>query len=128
MALPVFLEPVVHDGMLLLDGGLMDNLPTEAMACDGEGPVIAVDVSEPSARSLAPGVQPEVPGLTETIYKVMLLSEADDARRRSFADLYIRPEVHGVGVLEFHMFDEMREAGRRAARAALATAPEAIFS
>lgn len=128
MALPIFMEPVVHDGMLLLDGGLMDNLPTEAMAADREGPVIAVDVSEPSVRSLEPGVQPEVPGLTETMYKVMLLSEADDARRRSFADLHVRPDFDGVGVLEFHMLDEMKEAGRLAARRALESAPESIFT
>lgn len=128
MALPLFMEPGVHDGMLLLDGGVMDNLPTEAMASDGERPVIAIDVSEPSVRSLEPGVQPEVPGLAETTYKVMLLSEADDARRRSFADRHIRPEFDGVGILEFHMLDEMREAGRRAAGRALENAPDSIFT
>ena len=127
MALPIFVEPVVHEGMLLLDGGLMDNLPSEAMAKDGEGPVIAVDVSEPSVRSLAPGVQPTVPGLGETIFKVMLLSESDDARRRSFADVLIRPDFEGVGILEFHMLDHMRESGRRAAAQALETAPDSIF-
>ena len=127
MALPMFVEPVVHEGMLLLDGGLMDNLPTEAMAADGEGPVIAVDVSEPSVRSLAPGVQPAVPGFAETIFKVMLLSEADDARRRSFADVLIRPDFDGVGILEFHMLDQMRQSGRRAAAEALETAPTTIF-
>ena len=113
--------------MLLLDGGLMDNLPSEAMAKDGEGAVIAVDVSEPSVRSLAPGVQPTVPGLAETIFKVMLLSEADDARRRSFADVLIRPDFDGVGILEFHMLDQMRESGRRAAAQALENAPASIF-
>ncbi len=127
MALPMFVEPVVHEGMLLLDGGLMDNLPSEAMARDNEGPVIAVDVSEPSVRSLAPGVQPAVPGFAETIFKVMLLSESDDARRRSFADVLIRPDFDGVGILEFHMLDQMRESGRRAAAKALEDAPATIF-
>ena len=127
MALPIFVEPVVIERMLLLDGGLTDNLPSEAMAKDGEGPVIAVDVSEPSVRSLAPGVQPAVPGLAETIFKVMLLSESDDARRRSFADLLIRPDFDGVGILEFHMLDQMRESGRRAAAQALEHAPASIF-
>jgi predicted acylesterase/phospholipase RssA/CRP-like cAMP-binding protein len=127
MALPMFVEPVVFDNMLLLDGGLMDNLPTEAMASDGEGPVIAVDVSEPSVRALAPGVQPSVPSFAETIFKVMLLSESDDERRRSFADVLIRPDFEGVGILEFHMLDEMRASGRRAAARALEDAPASIF-
>lgn len=128
MALPIFVEPVVLDNMLLLDGGLMDNLPSEAMASDGEGPVIAVDVGEPAVRALAPDQQPTVPSLTETIYKVMLLGETEDAYRHSFADLLIRPDFDGVGILEFHMIDHMREAGRRATQAALENAPTAIFA
>ena len=78
-------------------------------------------------RSLAPGVEPTVPGFVETIFKVMLLSESDDARRRSFADVLIRPDFEGVGILEFHMLDQMRESGRRAAATALEVAPAAIF-
>jgi predicted acylesterase/phospholipase RssA len=97
------------------------------MASDGEGPVIAVDVSEPSVRALAPGVQPSVPSFAETIFKVMLLSESDDERRRSFADVLIRPDFEGVGILEFHMLDEMRASGRRAAARALEDAPASIF-
>lgn len=127
MALPMFVEPVVLENMLLLDGGLMDNLPSEAMAMDGEGPVIAVDVSEPSVRSLAPDEQPMVPSFAETIFKVMLLSESDDARRRSFADVLVRPDFDGVGILEFHMIDHLRDAGRRAASQALEHAPDSIF-
>jgi EmrB/QacA subfamily drug resistance transporter len=127
MALPIFVAPVVLDGRLLLDGGLMDNLPTEAMASESGGPIIAVDVSEPSVRSLPPGVEPEVPSLMETLYKVMLLSESDDRRRRSFADVIVRPDFEGVGILEFHMLDRMREVGRRAAAEALENAPPEIF-
>lgn len=127
MALPIFVPPVVIGQSLLVDGGLMDNLPTEALARDGEGPIIAVDVSEPSVRALAPGVSPEIPTLPETLFKVMLLSESNDARRRSFADLLIRPDFESIGILEFHMLDRMRAAGRHAATAALADAPASIW-
>jgi NTE family protein len=119
MSLPIFAPPVVQGSRLLLDGALMDNLPTETMAADGEGPIIAVDATEPSVRTLPEGVQPRVPTLMETIYKVMLLSESDSDRRRSFADLLIRPDYEEIGILEFHMLDRMREAGRRATEEAL---------
>jgi len=33
------------EGRLLVDGGVLDNLPVETMARDNEGPVIAVDVT-----------------------------------------------------------------------------------
>lgn len=127
MALPIFVPPVVMQQQLLVDGGLMDNLPTEALARDGEGPIIAVDVSEPSVRALPPGVNPEIPTLPETLFKVMLLSESNDARRRSFADLLIQPDFESIGILEFHMLDRMRAAGRHAATAALADAPASIW-
>ncbi|MGH2863491.1 MAG: MDR family MFS transporter/patatin-like phospholipase family protein [Solirubrobacteraceae bacterium] len=127
MALPIFVPPVVIDQYLLVDGGLMDNLPTEALALDGEGPIIAVDVSEPSVRALPPGISPEIPTLPETLFKVMLLSESNDARRRSFADLLIQPDFESIGILEFHMLDRMRAAGRHAATAALADAPASIW-
>jgi predicted acylesterase/phospholipase RssA len=56
-----------------------------------------------------------------------LLSESDSDRRRSFADVLIRPDHEGIGILEFHMLDRMRAAGRRAAAEALAAAPPSVF-
>ena len=101
----------------------MDNLPTEVMASEGDGPIIAVDCTDPSVRHLPDGVDPEVPTLAETLFKAMLLSESDSDRRRSFADLLIRPDCSDIGTVEFHMLDAARERGRRAAATTLAAAP-----
>jgi predicted acylesterase/phospholipase RssA len=104
----------------------MDNLPTEVMASEADGPIIAVDCTDPSIRSLPDGVDPEVPTLAETLFKAMLLSESDSDRRRSFADLLIRPDCSDIGTVEFHMLDDARERGRRAAATALAAAPDPL--
>jgi Patatin-like phospholipase/Mycolic acid cyclopropane synthetase len=72
------------------------------------------------------GVDPEVPTLAETLFKAMLLSESDSDRRRSFADLLIRPDCSDIGTVEFHMLGGTRERGRRAAATALATAPHLV--
>jgi hypothetical protein len=37
------------------------------------------------------------------------------------------PDYDGVGMLEFHMLDRLRESGRRAAREALEHAPPELF-
>jgi predicted acylesterase/phospholipase RssA/MFS family permease len=124
MILPGFAPPLRSDGRLLVDGGLMDNLPTEVMASQGDGPIIAVDSTDPSVRHLPDGVEPEVPSLAETLFKAMLLSESDSDRRRSFADLLIRPDCSDIGTVEFHMLDAARERGRRAAATTLASAPD----
>jgi len=62
------------------------------------------------------------PALAETLFKAMLLSESDGDRRRSFADLLIRPDCEDIGTAEFHMLDAARDS-RRAAAAALAASP-----
>ncbi len=49
MAIPGVYSPMLHDGELLVDGGLMDNLPIGiARASSNGGYVLAVDLSPPS--------------------------------------------------------------------------------
>ncbi|HLJ04419.1 MAG TPA: DHA2 family efflux MFS transporter permease subunit [Solirubrobacteraceae bacterium] len=128
MCLPIIAPPQVRGRELLIDGSLVDNLPVGSMADLGEGPIIAVDVkatferavgSSPSSNGRTREARP--PSLGETLTRVLLLGSANtsDAARRH-ADLVIKPRADGVGLLEFHQLDAAREAGRTAAREALA--------
>ncbi len=144
IAMPILGPPQVRDGRVLIDGSLIDNLPVGTMAALGEGPIIAVDVKasieratprptsssdgERTASRRVAGGGGRPPGLGETIARVLLLasSKTSDAARRH-ADLVINPRTDGVGLLEFHQLDRAREAGREAARAALAQAPDQLF-
>ncbi len=45
VALPGILPPVTHHGHLLVDGGVMNNLPVDVMAAQAHGPIIASDVT-----------------------------------------------------------------------------------
>ena len=45
VAVPGILPPVSEGGHLLVDGGVMNNLPVDIMAADVRGPIIAVDIS-----------------------------------------------------------------------------------
>jgi NTE family protein len=91
------------------------------MAESGEGPVIAVDVTN---RVETAGE----PTLKETLWRTVTLGSIDTAlAAQQHADLVIAPGDDGVGLLEFHQIDTMREAGRRAAREALAQAPDHLW-
>lgn len=126
MALPGFVSPLALDGKLLVDGGVLNNLPVDVMAATGEGPVIATDVTGRFEPPLGPD-SPK-PGLGETITRALLLGSRDTAKlARSHADLVIAPDSDGVGLLEWHQLDRLREAGRRAAADALADAPPSLF-
>ena len=128
MSIPGVSPPVALGRRLLVDGGVLDNLPVSTMAAEDEGPVIASDVTQAEQRALAPGEAPPDIGLIETLARVVLLGTTDtEALARRHADLVILPEKDEVGRLEFHMLEAMRDAGRRAALRALENAPASLF-
>ena len=127
MNLPGFAPPRRYEEMLLVDGGLLDNLPVDVMADTEEGPVIAVDVAGATARSHDSG-PPRMPGLPELMIRSSMISSISAAKAaRERATVVIRPSPEGVGLLEFHLIDTMVESGRRAAREALADAPPELL-
>lgn len=132
ICLPLIAPPRRREDGLLIDGSLLDNLPLEPMSSSGEGPVLAIDIKgegqqrpRPAAGSASTQrsatARRRLPSLPETISRIALLSSAntDEAARR-WADMTLTVRVGGVGLLEFHQIDAAREAGREAARAALA--------
>lgn len=49
IAIPGILPPMIEQGQVLVDGGVMNNLPTDIMREWGRGPVIGVDVGQVEA-------------------------------------------------------------------------------
>src|SRR4051794_31968125 len=149
MTLPGYLPPKSIDGRLLLDGGVLNNLPVDVMAASGEGPIIASDVS---ARYQPPAMRPQrarrprtarwaaqlrrwvvgtdvvLPGFGETVVRSILLGSVDTAEAaQRYADVVIEPSVAGVGLLEWDRVDDMIDAGRRAAEEALVAVPAGLL-
>jgi predicted acylesterase/phospholipase RssA len=116
MSLPGLAPPVRSAGRLLVDGGVLNNAPVDVMVGTHEGPVIAVDVM----TRLPLGTATRLPSIVETLARATVIGSHSQADARlSGADLVIAPDVGRVGLLEFDRFDELVEAGRRAAREAL---------
>jgi NTE family protein len=144
MSLPGLVAPALLGDRMLVDGGVLNNLPVDVMSATGEGPVIAVDVTnrfEPPAPSPngrrrtgrfrrhrdRGGDEDRLPGFSEALTRALLLGSVDTAEAaRVHASLVITPDSDGVGMLEWHQLDRMREAGRRAAVEALERAPETL--
>jgi NTE family protein len=144
LALPGVYPPIpTEDGRLLVDGGVMDNLPVETMASRAEGPIIAIDVSQrlgmpPPARRrglervaqrmrrVMTGYEQRLPRLRETIHWTIALGSTDTVTAAlTHADLVISPRVEGIGILDWSQLPRALEVGRRAAREALeAAAPQ----
>jgi EmrB/QacA subfamily drug resistance transporter len=125
ISIPGLVPPMARHGRLLVDGGVLNNLPVDVMATAHEGPIIAVDVT---SRVAPPADDDAEPSLHETLVRTLTLGSIDTtAAARRHADLVIRPVDQGAGILEFHQLDRLRAEGRRAARAALRDAPERLF-
>ena len=139
LAIPGLFPPVATpDGRLLVDGGVLDNLPVAAMARTGEGPVIAVDVTGRTHQDTGPrrpgmtrlartmrraltGSDAEIPRLSETIIRTLTAGSIDTvAAARLHADLVVTPRVDAIGLTDWKALAKARDLGRRAAREALA--------
>ena len=136
LAIPGVFPPLAtEDGRLLVDGGVIDNLPVSRMARSA-GPVIAVDVTSgisgrPSAGR--PGIAPlrraarraltgnelPTPHLGATIVRAITAGRTDVHAARLVADVVIAPAVDGVGPTDWKSLPRAVELGRQAARKAL---------
>jgi predicted acylesterase/phospholipase RssA/CRP-like cAMP-binding protein len=148
--LPGIGPPVATGDRLLVDGGVLDNLPVATMAARGEGPVFAVDVSsrfEPPSRGRGGGVgrpglrklsarlrraiigwDTPLPSFGETLTRTVVLGSIDTAEAaQKHADVVIAPAVQGIGLVEFGRIAEIRAQGAAAAREALERLPASVF-
>ena len=112
-AVPGLYEPVAWEGRLLVDGGLVDDVPILSARELGADIIVAVDVSHPL---LGKDLRGPVDVMRQGYF---ILQKQNVEQRRSLADIVLRPDLDG---LDFHAFDEVekaRAAGREAARRAL---------
>lgn len=125
VAIPGLLPPVVHEKNLLVDGGLMNNMPVDIMATMAQGPVIGVDVAGDEALVAQAedfNEQPWLPLLRQqlkgapSIVSILMRSgtvgnEVQRRQAREQADLLFDPPLPGIGLRSWQSFDEAIDHG-----------------
>ena len=112
MAIPGVFAPVRIDDQMLIDGGLVNNLPVDVVREMGADIVIAVDLGEDlSAR--------EVSASMIQIYQqtMRMLTRPNVNSRLEMADMVINPGVAGYGTMAFHQIEEIMAMGYEKAAA-----------
>jgi NTE family protein len=109
-AIPGIFPPFVHDEMLFVDGGVIDNIPIEPVRGIGAKTVLAVYLSE----------RPRFKGKPNTGFQINQRSYAFmkyhlDQRVLGQSDLIIKPDVTGFHWADFYSIDALIERGRAAA-------------
>jgi NTE family protein/lysophospholipid hydrolase len=139
LAIPGVALPVCREGDLLVDGGVLNNLPGDVMRDLCGGSVIVVDVSPQKDLSVDPafGKAPsswqvigsrlnpfarsiKVPSVLAIMTRTLVLSSKYRTNQvKAGADLYIRPPVDGFGLFEWKSLDALADAGFRQGMEAL---------
>ncbi len=112
MSLPGIFPPVERDGMVLVDGGAMNNVPADVVRAMGADVVIAVNVgfmgdTRTVSRSLL--------GLMSQTIDTMM--QGSTRRSLASADIVINPPLTGYGSLDWRRSGELAAEGYRAAEA-----------
>jgi len=119
-ALPGVFHPIPWHGRWLIDGGVVNNLPADVVVDMGAEVVVAVDVSAPLASNPSTTMEVVLQSYAITARQLVRVKLARVRERLGERLIYVRPEVEGIGVLEFERLPEAVAAGRAAAQAAIA--------
>jgi NTE family protein len=116
MAVPGLLSPVTEGGRMLVDGGLVDNVPiSEVRERCGAEVVIAVNVGSPLLRP------DQISGLLSiSAQMVALLTEQNVTRSLALLrpqDIYLQPDLGEITAASFERHAEAADRGRAAAEA-----------
>jgi len=112
MAIPGVFSPVRVGDHVLVDGGVLANVPTEIARSLGPGSVIAINVgADPNATARTPA-ESYLGALMQTMD---VMGSATLARSLRAADLAIRPQLDDIGSLDWRRSDLIIQRGYEAA-------------
>ena len=115
MSIPAVFAPVEINGQLLVDGGMVDNIPVDVAREMGVDMVIVVDIGTPlrgrkQLNTVFDILNQSITLMTRSNSEVQLASLRTD-------DVLIQPSLASFGVTDFGHSQEIIDAGYRAAQA-----------
>lgn len=121
--IPVLSQPINRDGMALIDGGLVNNIPADVLVSQGCNFVIAVSVTSKMKHEFArnrpdtPTPQMKPASILQTILRSYLVQNVSvNAIGIEPADFVIEPDVSEFEATDFALTDQMAEIGEKTTR------------
>lgn len=97
MAIPGVFSPVVIDGRVLVDGGLVNNFPADVLREMGADIIIGVEVT--NQKSLDASDLQSMPVLLGKLFQNIVSAKRE--ANRQLCDVWIVPDITGYGMLSF---------------------------
>lgn len=118
MAIPSVYQPFQYEQKWLIDGGIINNFPSDKLKAMGADIIIGVDVQTTFADTLS---NPTVAKIIEKTS--MYVNHSTSRERERICRLVIKPDMKGLSVSSFNDHEMIIQRGKEAARALL---PELI--
>lgn len=119
-AIPGVFQPVQHQGKILVDGGVVDNIPIAVARAKGADIVIAVDISPNVGNANITNL------LGVSLQAANIMFALNVERSKADADVLITPAVGDVGTLDFTQKKRCMQAGILAAQQSVPAIHQAI--
>jgi NTE family protein len=113
MAVPGAFTPVRMNGMVLVDGGVLNNIPVQIVKDMGADIIIAVDVGATAAEEGAKSDFTSIGSILGRTYSLM--QRPDQEKQLKLADLVITPQLPGISASQFQLAKKIIPKGRTAA-------------
>lgn len=124
--IPVISSPIRRDGMALVDGGVLNNLPADVLTKKGADFVVGVNVTARLPHEFAgnrPGMataKMKRAGWMETVFRVFETQGHElNAIRAKSVDLLIEPDTARFSFADFTRAEELADVGEAAAEAVI---------
>ena len=114
-------KPICRDGMVLVDGGYLNNVPADTLIADDATYVISVDVSSQIVDSFVgntrdtPTGEMRIPRMNQVISRIREVAQRNiSVLGGAQSDFAISPDVSKVSYVEFKSTPQIAEIGYRA--------------
>ncbi|MBK9291233.1 MAG: patatin-like phospholipase family protein [Bacteroidetes bacterium] len=111
MSIPSYFNPVVLNGQLLVDGGVVNNFPVEEVKQAGADIIIGVDVQTGLHPAERLNSMFTILDQVTSFYR-----QSTNERAVALTDIYIKPDLSGFDMMSFADYELIMQRGEEAAR------------
>jgi NTE family protein len=115
-AVPGICPPIMEQNAVYVDGGVLNNMPTDAIRDFGVASVIAVDVGTSLVAQARSEGEYGLPNILDLLWRVGTIgSDAAANRIKRAGDVVLKPEVGNIGLFDWNAHERAISAGHQIA-------------
>jgi NTE family protein len=110
ISIPGIFPPLIDQGQVYVDGGVINNMPVDIMRAVGRGPIIAVDIHsdtpftarEPKPKTFFSRGGSQGPTIFQVLWRVATINAAATYGSAAFQpDVLLKPDLGAIGLLDW---------------------------